>query len=60
MPAEQQTREIAVWKALSSVPAVRTGRVAIITDPRTVVPGPRVAEGTELFARALHPEAFAK
>ncbi len=60
MPAEQQRKEIAVWQALSSVPAVRTGRIAIITDPRTVVPGPRVAEGTELIARALHPEAFGK
>ena len=60
MPAEQQRKEIAVWQTLSSVPAVRTGRIAIITDPRTVVPGPRVAEGTELIARALHPEAFGK
>ena len=56
-PAEQR-QEIAVWQALPSVPAVRAGRIAIITDPRTVVPGPRVAEGTELIARALHPEAF--
>ena len=60
MPAEQQRKEIAVWQALTSVPAVRAGRIAIITDPRTVVPGPRVAEGTELIARALHPEAFAR
>ena len=60
MPAEQQRREIAVWQALASVPAVRRGRIAIINDPRTVVPGPRVAEGTELFARALHPEAFGR
>ena len=58
MTAEQQRQEIAVWRALPSVPAVRAGRIAIITDPRTVVPGPRVAEGTELMARALHPEAF--
>ena len=43
-----------------SVPAVKAGRIAIITDERVVVPGPRVAEGTELIARALHPEAFAK
>ena len=56
-PAEQR-QEIAVWQALPSVPAVRADRIAIITDPRTVVPGPRVAEGTELIARALHPEAF--
>jgi iron complex transport system substrate-binding protein len=60
MTAERQRKEVAVWQALSSVPAVRTGRIAIITDPRTVVPGPRVAEGTELIARALHPEAFGK
>jgi iron complex transport system substrate-binding protein len=47
-----------LWNILSSVPAVRTGRVYLIADERTVVPGPRVAEGTELLARALHPEAF--
>jgi len=57
---EQQQKEVAVWQALAGVPAVRAGRVAIVADERTVVPGPRVAEGTELIARALHPEAFAK
>jgi cobalamin transport system substrate-binding protein len=50
--------EVAVWRALPSVPAVRNGRIHFIVDPRTVVPGPRVAEGTELLARAIHPEAF--
>jgi ABC-type Fe3+-hydroxamate transport system substrate-binding protein len=40
------------------VPAVKAGRIAFIADQRTVVPGPRVAEGTELLARALHPEAY--
>jgi cobalamin transport system substrate-binding protein len=58
MAAEQRAKEIAVWQILPSVPAVRAGRITILTDPRTVVPGPRVAEGTELIARALHPEAF--
>ena len=60
MPDDQRRKEIAVWGALASVPAVRTGRIGIIADPRTVVPGPRVAEGTEVLARAIHPEAFAK
>jgi iron complex transport system substrate-binding protein len=50
--------EIAVWGTLASVPAIRNGRVQFIVDQRTVVPGPRIAEGTELIARALHPEAF--
>ncbi len=53
-----QAKERAVWGALAAVPAVRNHRVAFIIDPRTVVPGPRVAEGTELLARVLHPEAF--
>jgi iron complex transport system substrate-binding protein len=60
MTAESLQRERAAWDALTSVPAVRAGRIAIVTDPRTVVPGPRVAEGTELIARVLHPEAFAR
>jgi len=60
LPVEARRKEIAVWQALSSIPAVRTGRIAIITDLRTVVPGPRVAQGTELIARTLHPEAFLK
>jgi iron complex transport system substrate-binding protein len=56
----QKEREISVWNSLPAVPAVRESRVIILNDPRTVVPGPRVAEGTELIARALHPGAFAK
>jgi iron complex transport system substrate-binding protein len=47
-------RARAAWSALSSVPAVRTGRIHIIGDQRAVVPGPRIAEGTALFAQALH------
>ena len=55
---EARTKELAVWQALSAVPAVKSGRITFIADQRAVVPGPRVAEGTELMARALHPEAF--
>jgi iron complex transport system substrate-binding protein len=58
MAADQRRREQDVWRVLASVPAVRTNRVSILTDPRTVVPGPRVAEGTELIARVLHPQVF--
>lgn len=52
---DQVAREIAVWSPFSSIPAVRNNRIVILTDERTVVPGPRVAEGTEVIARALHP-----
>ena len=51
-----QARERGVWNTLSSVPAVRAGRVYLVADPRTVVPGPRVGEGVEIIARVLHPE----
>ena len=47
-----------VWSALGSIPAVRNGRIHILNGEYLVVPGPRVVQGTEAFARALHPEAF--
>jgi iron complex transport system substrate-binding protein len=46
------------WNILKSVPAVANNRIYIIADERVVVPGPRVAEGTGLLARAIHPEVF--
>ena len=58
MAEEDRRKSLAVWNALGAVPAVRAGRVIMIADQRTVVPGPRVGEGTELIARVLHPEAF--
>ena len=50
--------ELALWKSLSSVPAVRNDRVQFLADDRIVIPGPRVVEGTRTIAQALHPDAF--
>lgn len=47
-----------VWLPLASLPAVRNGRIYFLTGNHLVVPGPRLAEGAEAFARALHPDAF--
>jgi cobalamin transport system substrate-binding protein len=47
--------EIESWSPLASVPAVKNGRVIILTGNGLVVPGPRVAEGIERMAKALHP-----
>ena len=55
--ADMRRREIAVWRALSSVPAVRDGRVYFIDQQLTVIPGPRVADAIDLIARTLHREA---
>jgi iron complex transport system substrate-binding protein len=46
------------WLTLTTVPAVKNGRVHFLAGEYLVVPGPRVAQGVEAFARALHPEAF--
>jgi iron complex transport system substrate-binding protein len=53
-------RERATWDRLSSVPAVRQGRVTLLKGDEFVVPGPRIAEATRRLAHALHPEAFRK
>jgi cobalamin transport system substrate-binding protein len=47
-----------VWGALASIPAVQHGHIHILIGVHLVVPGPRVVQGTEAFARALHPDAF--
>ncbi|HVT47480.1 MAG TPA: helical backbone metal receptor [Vicinamibacterales bacterium] len=47
-----------VWDALPALPAVRTGRVYLLADDSLSIPGPRVADIAERFARVLHPDAF--
>lgn len=54
MTADVERRERLAWNQLASVPAVRANRVHIITDPRTVIPGPRVVAGVEAIAERLH------
>jgi cobalamin transport system substrate-binding protein len=46
------------WSSLASIPAVRNGRIIVLLGQHLVVPGPRLAQGVEAFARALHPEVF--
>jgi iron complex transport system substrate-binding protein len=45
------------WMTLSSVPAVRNGRVHVLHGSDLVVPGPRIARAAERIARVLHPGA---
>jgi iron complex transport system substrate-binding protein len=48
-------RIVATAPGWSSVRAVKQGRVAPLDDERVLRPGPRVAEGLALVARAIHP-----
>lgn len=51
-------RERAVWSRLTSIPAVRNGRVHVLYGDYLSIPGPRLGATAEAIARALHPEAF--
>jgi iron complex transport system substrate-binding protein len=44
------------WQALSSIRAVKNGRVFIWTEQAHTVPGPRFADTLALLSQALHPE----
>ena len=48
-------KELDPWMALTSIPAVRNKRVIILTGQSLTVPGPRVADGIDKLAKALHP-----
>lgn len=54
LTADEVKAEVGAWSQLASVPAVRAGRVHLVSDPRTVIPGPRVGEGVEVIASVLH------
>jgi iron complex transport system substrate-binding protein len=45
------------WTAMGMLPAVRHGRVYVVTSTYALIPGPRVVELVERLAALLHPEA---
>jgi iron complex transport system substrate-binding protein len=57
-PAESSGDERQIFAPLASIPAVRNRRIYFLNGDYLLVPGPRVAQATETFARTLHPEAF--
>ena len=52
------TANAQVASALRNSPAVKNGRVYVIDGDLLTRPGPRLIDGLEQLARALHPEAF--
>ena len=52
--ASEEAKEMDAWRALASVPAVRTGRLRFLPGRTYVVPGPKVADGAEAMFRLLH------
>ena len=47
------------WRDLTSVPAVKEGRVYSYPSDKILRPGPRVGEALAEIARLIHPECFA-
>jgi iron complex transport system substrate-binding protein len=58
MDDEALASERAAWSSLGIVPAVRSGRVHLLTGQELVIPGPRVGAAAERLSRALHPDAW--
>jgi iron complex transport system substrate-binding protein len=52
------TPPLAQRNGWQSIPAVRRGRVVSVPGDTIHRPGPRVVDGLERLARAIHPEAF--
>jgi len=48
------------WKSWPSIPAVRNNRIEMVDADLITRPGPRIIEGLEAVARALHPEIAAE
>ena len=57
---EARRQLLADWQAAASLPAVRTGRIYVLTDDSLLVPGPRVPLVARRLAKVLHPEAMAE
>jgi iron complex transport system substrate-binding protein len=55
MGSEANTR---IAASLKTSPAVRNGRVYVIDGDLLTRPGPRLVDGLEQMAHALHPEVF--
>ena len=49
---------LAVWRELSEVSAVKNSRVYPIADPLVIHPSQFVGHTAQVFARAIHPEAY--
>ena len=56
-PDARLAAERRVWSGLPSLPAVRTGRIALLAGDEFVVPGPRVTRAAERLADFLHPDS---
>ena len=60
MGSERDVAAKKYWEKWSTIPAVKNGRLYHIDPSLVNRPSPRLADGLEIIARKLHPQAFAK
>lgn len=53
---EIEARMKRTWQPLSSLPAVKHGRIFILNDEYLLIPGPRLVKTLEKFKTILHPQ----
>jgi len=53
-------RKVLARPGWNKLPAVRNGRVFVVSDEALNTPGPPLAGGLELLARIIHPEVFGR
>jgi iron complex transport system substrate-binding protein len=56
MAPERQRQIVAEWAVFKTIPAVRDGKVFLVTEDFVLVPGPRVAAVARILAGTLHGE----
>jgi iron complex transport system substrate-binding protein len=55
LTSQRLRTEMAVWRTLTTVPAVRNHRVHLFEGDKFVVPGPRLVEAAAEIAAVIHP-----
>jgi len=53
-----ERRVIQQWRSLGMMPAVRDGRIYILTEANLLIPSPRVVDSLARLAALLHPEVM--
>jgi len=56
LSAEQKAGIRDEWRVFGSIPAVRAGRIYVLTEDYLLLPGPRIARCARKLAEAFHPE----
>ena len=60
MGSERDVAAKKYWEKWPTIPAVKNGRLFHVDPSLVNRPSPRLADGLEIVARKLHPQAFAK